>query len=552
MVLFFSLLGLLFWVLLLKNQFNFNNYAFHKILFNSEKLKETAINECDLEWAFINKNIFLRRTLTFYYPDLKQIRIFFEKHHKYQFNSTFNVQILVNNTIKLKYETQNVNRHTIYHAEYGFLETSFDLALIYSNTTKQKLDLIYDKVDLNVIVTNKDNKNESAQVDLKIKDFKVDDKYKKHSILCNKAGHFTSGFEKDFEWWIQMNKLIGYDKIVLFNSTFTNDSYIKIFEKYKDFVELIQFQCIPNTHHQDKINTSFYNFIDLNKYKINSYGALLHFEHFSFNECFTTYRDKYKYVSIMDQDEIILPRNPLQHSIYESFNDLNQESYDEFERLNFNKLPEMIDYKTNKSSQLIAYLKILDKLIPKTKTKSSYCFKMSVYLKYSTIEGIINELSKTLNDSSSNYNYTIKIILEERTHHGVKFDFNLLIKSESEYKYAKFLVNLHKNYIEPFLIKNNQSLQSISEPFRRLYFFMGNVTTDFLWGKTIHDTLRTQFLFTHWPLGEPCENVPMKYGSLSHFRRSYNIYPSNYSITELYFDFDYFHNYFKVILKDLN
>ena len=75
--------------------------------------------------------------------------------------------------------------------------------------------------------------------------------------------------------------------------------------------------------------------------------------------------------------------------------------------------------------------------------------------------------------------------------------------------------------------RNNESLSLIAEPFNRQYMLMGTDSTKFLWGKTIHDSLQTHTLFTHYPkLAFPNNRliVPMEYGHVSHFRKNYNIY----------------------------
>ena len=85
----------------------------------------------------------------------------------------------------------------------------------------------------------------------------------------------------------------------------------------------------------------------------------------------------------------------------------------------------------------------------------------------------------------------------------------------------------------------------------KVYILFGKKSTDFLWGKTIHNTITTNEFTVHNG-GESIE-VPIEYGHLSHFRQAYNLHwgsSSIYSIYELMFDFNYYNCYFKTIIKE--
>ncbi len=128
----------------------------------------------------------------------------------------------------------------------------------------------------------------------------------------------------------------------------------------------------------------------------------------------------------------------------------------------------------------------------------------------------------------------------------------IFIETEQDYKYAKHLYEMHKNYIEPFLETNhNEIKQSVPEIFNRFYYF--TAFTDLANGsmpkpKTIHYTSQTDLVDIHVPFTinfNDSINVPIKFGHLSHFRELYRRPFRNSSIQEIFFDFNYFNNYLK-------
>lgn len=273
----------------------------------------------------------------------------------------------------------------------------------------------------------------------------------------------------------------GYDKLVLFNNSLP---FSDLFRKYKDFVQVIQFQCLPNFYSNSTFKKLFIRFDDVKDiYKINPSGLHLHFEYLTFNECYLTNKDKYKYISIMDQDESIIPRKPL------FLNNSNQ-----WPKFNSSFL-------SSPPYELMIYLKDLSKEFNLTK-KNTYSFQMGVFLKHETIRVIFDELNKFLkefeNKSINNFNHTIQIKdTKQKNQWGEEMNFKFLIKDKQDFEYVNYLNIFYFNYVKPFLLKNNNSLSKIAEPFNRLYMLMGLNSTKFLWGKTIHDTLQTHSLYTH-------------------------------------------------------
>jgi len=427
--------------------------------------------------------------------------------------------------------------HTHSNYIFEYLESDLNVNLIKSEKVDQIIQIKITSIEKASSILL--SKTHSVNInDVTIKNYNEKDELKKESILCSKVYYFDQSYEKIFEWWIEMNKLNGYDKLVIFNNSLP---FRDLFRKYEGFVEVVQFQCLPNFFSSNMTKKDFIKFSEIETiYKNNPLGLHMHFEYLTFNECYLLNKDKYKYVAIMDQDESIIPRTPFLYNKSKPF---------QWSQLNKTDIH---------VPSFESYFQTLRKAFG-LKKKVTFSFRMAVYLKQKTMHLIFNELSnffKNFNVSSTTiYNYTISIRdPNEKNKFGQKLDFKFSIRDKQDLENAMYLKDLHVNYVEPFLIRNNKSLNLVPEPFNRLYMLMGLNSTMFLWGKTIHDSLQTKSVSTHYPNQRYSDYfyVPLVYGHLSHFRKDYNIYWGEFPLKEFYFDNNYFIRYYLPILRKLN
>ena len=156
-----------------------------------------------------------------------------------------------------------------------------------------------------------------------------------------------------------------------------------------------------------------------------------------------------------------------------------------------------------------------------------------------------------LNNLNETQPINYKVLIQDDSEinsHGAKLKFWFAIRNQTELDYAKRIYKFHTELIEPILRKNKQLLDKVAaESFNRVYILFGQNSTGFLWGKTIHNTITTDSMNTHF--GGKSVNIPIEYGHLSHFREIYNIHWGIYPIKELMFDFNYYNCYFKPIIK---
>ena len=158
----------------------------------------------------------------------------------------------------------------------------------------------------NTIVSVSENKK---RMPVHVKYFRKDDNFKMNAMICSKLLYLKPEYIKTINWWIELNNMHGYDKLVIYNNSLPSQ-LDKMFARYSNFIEVIQFQCIPNfmddNNRAKPYIKSFYEF--KNVYKTDPLYYHMHFEFFTLNECYLQNMDKYVHVTVIDQDESIVPR----------------------------------------------------------------------------------------------------------------------------------------------------------------------------------------------------------------------------------------------------
>jgi hypothetical protein len=489
--------------------------------------------ECDQEWEILTNKCYFRKNIAYYYTDLKIIRLGLIRHADFQNKLQLSIQVIVNEQIN-NFNIFKVAVVKVYSFpnpySFEYIEAYFDLNIDFNKNTR-----------INVKVFNKQYSTKKS-IELIIKRYNENDNVKKHSMFCGRIC-YSNDYIKYLDYWIKMIKISGYDLIALFNHTYNSD-FNKIYSKayYRNFIDMNQLNCLPNL----SINNGnrFINFNDIK----SQYLLTLFFQIFSLNECYLMYKDKYKYIGVFDFDELILPRV--------AYNNNNNETNESF-YINFDQYPDKIDPISNKPSKLIPYLDSLE-FISKLEKKVNIRFEMSNYLKHETVHKIFLELENMFKLNLTKYKINQNKIFELDFRFSKEKVFHLnsyiTIETEQDYKYAKHLYEMHKKYIEPFLEKNHNEIEKlVPKIFNRFYYFTSFIGVDFLPApKTIHYTNQTDLIDIHVPFNIKTNDsiiLSTEYGHLSHFRELYKRSFKNSSIQRIFFDFNYFNNYFKTLLK---
>ncbi|RMZ92812.1 hypothetical protein BpHYR1_039293, partial [Brachionus plicatilis] len=258
-------------------------------------------NECDLEWIYFNNKIFFKRNLLFYYQDVKVIRLFLIKHVDTNFTKEIEIYKISehddSSSAKSKIENQHIKYKQLFVGEktaYGYIEIK---DFIYSQNEKIKF--------LEIKSLSKLSHSEKVEPITKI--FRNKKKPSKNLILCSKVYSFSNEIVTDFEWWFQINKLVGVDKIVFYNGSIgTGSVYHDLFKKYENYIEVVQMQCLPMMGFRNS-NSTFGNYSYFYSFNFFSQQRYL-YDLYSFNDCYLRYQNDYQNVLIADQDEVIIPR----------------------------------------------------------------------------------------------------------------------------------------------------------------------------------------------------------------------------------------------------
>jgi hypothetical protein len=280
--------------------------------------------------------------------------------------------------------------------------------------------------------------------------------------------------------------------------------------------------------------------------------------------------DKYKYVTVVDNDETLLPPrlNPI-HGHDQLLNELYTNSFDtplkaklfgqNLDCQRFNHINPNI---TNNSliESYIEYLTNAKSLVK----QMSYNFDQVFFLKGEMIQIFFKQffnlfLSNTnskrgYKNDTRNGSYPIKINinnLKKKNKKGLEdFDYTFLIRNENDFNYTINLFNLNRWLIQPFLRQHHVIINKTCDRYDRV-FALSSFSNSNPWsGKTIHNTQTTFTLTLHLPYKRDFIRVPYRHGYLSHFRGYYHLLKDKkpIPINELFIDLNYFVCYFKPIV----
>jgi len=494
--------------------------------------------ECQLEWEQLNEHVYVRRTTVYHFTDLNELRFTLFRHPQFKMYKYILIVTVISQETTVEYMIDKLNE--LWHSGRVTISASFKIM------TKTNI-----KVKMKVCMEQMQNCTKYP-LDVIVKRFvplETEREQFQHSAICTEAYYFNVNKIQALEWWMQINQLNGYNQMIMSNHSMGNgnDEFEKLFLKYNKFVQLNQLQCYPNFYGNQSqiIERPFVRLNELKKLYNTEIWPYLHtvLEEYVFNECYTANRNKYKYITITDQDESIAPRGLLNTTI-----DLFHSDHQDYKQLITNY---QCYNNNNNNSKLESYLNSLLSNLNITKKHASFYFKMSLHLKNKTADLIFKQLGSFLTslNETKPINYTILIQdVTEISAYGAKLKFWFSIRNKDELDYAKRIYKFHTELMEPILRKNKQILDKVAaESFNRVYILFGQNSTGFLYGKTIHNTITTDILNTHF--GGPTFDIPVEYGHLSHFREIYHINWGVYPITELMFDFNYYNCYFKPVIK---
>ena len=526
--------------------------VFFNFFFLSEVTKELFVNidkswnedEYDriCQWISIDRDYFFKRTSTFFFNDANLLTFTYLTHSKSSLQLLFTFNIYLNDDRLITKEISNLTRSVGKRKNYG-------ISYIYYRFDNQTYFQIKDKIKKFEIKIKDLNTKKATKEFIQVRIKNIFSKDKKGVFYCSKCMYNTK--LDDFEsikWWIEMKKKVGYTKIGFCNNSIENhEKYTKLFEDHRDFVELDQFNCLPNFYDQSsKYFLSFPEFSKLNN------GLAYHIFNsvyiFYMNECYWSNIDKYRYVSIMDRDEIIFPKKlklKTDSDIIDYVVNLND--------VTMEKIFQDLDCKYDENNME----NYLDKLTVQTKkrTNSSFYFKNGIKFP--------NELFQVMFDSMELYFNSSNRKSEDKHKIDIFYDqinnkkFTITISSVAEFNYAIKLLELNKKAIKPYFKSFNQKLHI--KKYNSFYTITGS-SVHWVVGKTTHNTNRSLATEIHFNTkqidystlnivqGRDVTYVNHNLAYLSHFKNGLRMKPI--PISQFLPDLNYIICYFRPTVKN--
>jgi hypothetical protein len=266
------------------------------------------------EWIELDGETFLRKNTSKYFLDEKKFVIIFTC----KADSLNNKKIEFHFTIKYKnrmFQKFNDNNYELIRF--------FNIRHYQNFVLKAHLDLdefIIDKgsiIDLaelsieTVIKLKSSNRNSlktsRPTIKTSIGNFRNRKNTQRNAVICTEPLFLEAKDAANLQWWIEMTKEAGYKKLVIFNNSIVNTPHFEnIFASQKDYVEIIQYWCLPNL-----INPQVGQYLRHYKQFITGEWSLenvnfLALDGIANNECLYANSFKSNLVMIQDNDESFL------------------------------------------------------------------------------------------------------------------------------------------------------------------------------------------------------------------------------------------------------
>lgn len=278
--------------------------------------------------------------------------------------------------------------------------------------------------------------------------------------------------------------------------------------------------------------------------------------------------DKYKYVTIIDNDETVLPPklNPI-HDHDQLIKRLYTNSFDTHvkvkafgQSLNCNRFNSIGNLNKKTNSPIENYIDYLNN-VTLLANPMSYNFEQVFFLKMEIVAIFFRKfyfrfINSTSRNSTNQYPIKININnLNKIDKKGLEdFEYTFLIRNEYDFNYTRNLFYLNRWLIKPFLKQHQSIINKACDRYDRVFGLANNFNnSENDYGKTIHNT-QTTFTFTvHQPYESAFVRIPFNHGYLSHFRGDFHLRKEKkpIAINQLFIDFNYFVCYFKPIVHSL-
>lgn len=561
------LLGVLFFISLNYKKSNDNPI---ERSFPQERINQRYLDHyCEKNRQFIEviENVYIRESSAKYLYDRGYIIVYFLSK-----KGSFETE---NNMIHLdvEYETdkalisiQDYSYYLIHsHNKYQQWELKCNVSVdtIKNGLNKSYVDIKRLKIYLKF--TSPDLLESSQKYRIRIKKLRGDTQ-RNNTVLCLKPIYLKESDYYSFNWWVEMLKYTGYHKLVVYNNSIPNNpQFNSLFRENEEYIDVYQMNCLPNfidesnSSDRRKYFDSITDLIRQTDHRLSmEHIYFLAFDMISFGECYYSYSHEYKYVFVHDQDEILLPKlfknfeTPMDSIFYLSNQSLAL----------FPEYPQSIlksDYcKNKKDNHPNLFEEYTEHLIEKYEIPSDHSifYPQYLYARSDHLEYVFEIFDRELKNISIHDYKDEEIIVYVDDNKFEKNDYyafvvSFSIKSKKELIYAKNLVYVFNDIIKPFLRKNKQAIEKISNTFTSFIYFNGD-----LWqgdnhvGKSMHNPDSTTRIHTHWSLDGNVFYMDDEF--ISHFKTRPDFNRLTVSVYNLNLDLNYFSCYFLPLFEKIS
>ena len=528
---------------------------------------------CDLkgEWSNLNNEHFFKNGSSFYIIDQSRAHIYFLTRSKKINELELLLSVKINKKEEFKFKVRGKASNPWFVNGYASCSISFFFNLKEILYTEKKIDLIQNlnRIEISCHIRDiKKNKWTTIPLNLKLKNLQKEKK--KSAILCAKCLYLNANEYLHLNWWIELNKRGGYEKIVICNQSMESNykkvnrlDFADVINSYGDFIELEQLECIPDLTSPISSQARYFNTFKMLKLNGHFNGFMVEtINILVLSQCYLDNVDKYEYVGIFDNDETVLPKlsnhfSKVSQSIeliksYHKENHTNFADYILNDKCNSldTSLTKMINQKNN---QIYSYLKNVEKTQQINET--SMYFKQAYFVSFQFVANVFDQISNYFasNLLKNGHKHSITVIHEESIgqNESKLVNFTIEIANKKEYDYTTSLISIFNSIIRVYVDDNKDIIHKYADRYLRLFLLFSESSL----AKTIHNT-RSTFEFTvHQPYAylnkenNFYSHIDYDNGYLHHFRRTYSFNLKKLSISKFYLDLNYFNCYFKPIIE---
>jgi hypothetical protein len=205
------------------------------------------------EWIELDSETFLRKNTSKYFLDEKKLVIIFTckaeslNNKKFEFHFTIKYQ----NRIFQKFNDNKyeiIRFFNIRHYQNFVLKAHLDIdefiereSIIDSAELSVETVIHLKRLNSNILKTSR------SKIKMSIGYFRNRNNSQRNAVICTEPLFLESKDASNLQWWIEMTKEAGYSKLVIFNNSIVSTPHFEnIFASQKDYVEVIQYWCLPN------------------------------------------------------------------------------------------------------------------------------------------------------------------------------------------------------------------------------------------------------------------------------------------------------------------